>query len=362
MGPLTAPGTETRSPVALTFNLLMTLMDLAGLGVMYVRRSIRWSLAVGACEAVAAAACAILTRQGHSGIVQLAAWALFLHGSILLAGTAVLFRRSRRRWAIAAAAGVAVMAMTAIDGFLIEPYWLEVSHLELASPKIGHPVRIAVIADFQTDHIGPYERQVVRRVIAEKPDLVLYAGDYLQVPYVDRAELAVDFRGLVEQIGRETSSSAFAVGGNVDGWLWTTLFDGVDVTVAARTETFQSNALDITCLSLRDSADPQLRVSRPSADRFHVVLGHVPNFALGQVDADLLLAGHTHGGQCRLPLIGPLVTHSLIPHAWAAGVTRLPGGGRLVVSRGIGMEREYAPRCRFCCRPEVVIIDLVPGR
>jgi predicted MPP superfamily phosphohydrolase len=234
--------------------------------------------------------------------------------------------------------------------------------LEIVSPKIRRPVRIAVIADFQTDHIGAYERRVVGRVIDEKPDLVLYAGDYLQAPSARMEELTGEFRNLVERISRETSSSAFAVGGNVDGWLWTTLFDGLDVTAAAGTETFESNGLDITCLSLHDSANPRLRIGRVSNERFHIVLGHIPNFALGPVDADLLLAGHTHGGQFRLPLFGPLVTHSAIPRGWAAGMTLLPDGGRLVVSRGVGLEREDAPRFRFCCRPEVVIIDLVPEK
>jgi non-ribosomal peptide synthetase component F len=46
---------------------------------------------------------------------------------------------------------------------------------------------------------------------------------------------------------------------------------------------------------------------------------------------------------------------------WAAGVTALEGGRTLVVSRGIGMERGYAPRLRFPCRPEIVVIELEPA-
>ena len=63
----------------------------------------------------------------------------------------------------------------------------------------------------------------------------------------------------------------------------------------------------------------------------------------------------------RLPGIGPMITHARIPHSWAAGMTDLPNGRRLFVSRGIGMERDYAPRMRFLCRPELAIIDLVPS-
>jgi predicted MPP superfamily phosphohydrolase len=107
-----------------------------------------------------------------------------------------------------------------------------------------------------------------------------------------------------------------------------------------------------------DSFDPRCEVA--AADRFQVVVGHSPDFALGRVDADLLVAGHTHGGQVQLPFVGPIITHSLVPRRWASGTTELDGGRTLVVSRGIGMERNYAPRLRFFCRPEIVVIDVAP--
>jgi len=89
------------------------------------------------------------------------------------------------------------------------------------------------------------------------------------------------------------------------------------------------------------------------------VLGHVPNFALGGGGADLLIAGHTHGGQIRLPLLGPIIVNCQVPRRWACGLSELPGGAKLLVSRGIGMERGFAPRLRFLCHPELVVIDLV---
>ena len=118
----------------------------------------------------------------------------------------------------------------------------------------------------------------------------------------------------------------------------------------------------LTCLGLYESFNNRLKVPNPEPDRFHLVLGHTPNFALGAVTADLMVAGHTHGGQVQLPFIGPMITHSVIPHTWAAGLTDLPAGGKLLVSRGIGMERGHAPPMRFLCRPELVVIDLVPEK
>jgi uncharacterized protein len=79
---------------------------------------------------------------------------------------------------------------------------------------------------------------------------------------------------------------------------------------------------------------------------------------------DLLLAGHTHGGQVRLPGKGALVTNCGIPRNMASGLHRYPGDGNpgepwLHVSAGLGTS-PYAPM-RFCCRPEATLLTLEPG-
>ena len=132
------------------------------------------------------------------------------------------------------------------------------------------------------------------------------------------------------------------------------------MTIVDASRSFDLGDIQLTCLSVGDSFDPSLSLPNETPERFHLVLGHAPNFALGKVAADLLVTGHTHGGQVQLPWIGPLMTLSRVPRAWGAGLTELPGGGTLLVSRGIGMERGPAPPIRFLCRPELVVIDLVP--
>ena len=126
-----------------------------------------------------------------------------------------------------------------------------------------------------------------------------------------------------------------------------------------RTREIDAVIVHITGLGVDDSFDSTLRV--PASDRFHIVLRHAPNFALGDVQADLLVAGHTHGGQVRLPWIGPIFTFSTIPRSWATGATRLSGGRWLVVSSGVGLERGSAPRLRFLCRPEIAVIHVEPA-
>lgn len=73
---------------------------------------------------------------------------------------------------------------------------------------------------------------------------------------------------------------------------------------------------------------------------------------------DLVLAGHTHGGQVRFPLFGAAVTNSALPAALAMGLHRI-GGGYLHVSPGLGTSK-YTP-IRFLCRPEATLLQLRPG-
>ena len=73
----------------------------------------------------------------------------------------------------------------------------------------------------------------------------------------------------------------------------------------------------------------------------------------------LVLAGHTHGGQLRLPLLGPATTNCDLERSRARGLSALTAGsrGRLHVSAGLGSS-PYVP-VRLCCRPEATVLTLV---
>ena len=282
---------------------------------------------------------------------------------IVLIGTAILWWPRRRIVTIGSAMTGTLLLVVACDAFLVEPTWLEVSHFKIASEAIDKPVRIAVLADLHVPRIGPYERKVFRRAMQENPDVILLAGDYVSVENNDRGEyrtICQQLNAFLREIEFSAPNGVYAVRGNADGSRWSRIFDGLKVTPVESTKSFRLDGFRLTCLSLNDSYLPSLKIDMPERDQFHVIMGHVPNFCLGQIEADLLLAGHTHGGQVRLPLIGPLTTHSLIPSNWAAGMTALPGGGQLLVSRGTGLAGGRATRVRFLCRPELVVVDLVP--
>ena len=217
-----------------------------------------------------------------------------------------------------------------------------------------------VLTDLQTDAVGAYEARVLALADEQHPELILLAGDYVQaLPDQQEAQLAA-FRGLISTL--RAPLGVWAAQGNIDdydGWAQG-LFAGTGVHATDRTTTEDVGPITLTTLGLHASFHPDLAV--PPAAGFEVVFGHSPNFALSpDVGGDLLIAGHTHGGQVQLPGFGALTTMSLVPRAWGSGgLTDLGGGRHLVVSRGVGMERGNAPRLRFDCRPEIVVIDLEP--
>lgn len=294
------------------------------------------------------------------GSMALGCQALFLHGPALLLALA---RRSGGlvRWALG---GLALaLVLVGIDAFFVEPRWLEVRRVQLSSPKLSQPVKIVVLSDLQTDDVGDYEAEVLAAVVKERPDVLLLPGDYIQADTRDEADRQwAALRGLWTELGVSARDGVFAVEGNAEQGdrAWGSRFHGLGVTVFPKSATVRVGELTLTGLTLRDSGNPKLKVAPKGG--FHVIFGHIPDFSLGENSADLLIGGHTHGGQVQIPFYGPPITFSHLPRHMAAGGTfELSPGRHLDVSRGIGLERTEAPALRFLCRPELVVIELTPG-
>jgi predicted MPP superfamily phosphohydrolase len=103
-----------------------------------------------------------------------------------------------------------------------------------------------------------------------------------------------------------------------------------------------------------------LRVApRRAPERLGIAVMHSPDSApeSAALGYDLLVAGHTHGGQVCIPGVGALVTNSSMPPRLAAGLIRM-GSAILHTSPGLGTSK-YAP-FRFACRPEATMLDLRP--
>ncbi len=100
--------------------------------------------------------------------------------------------------------------------------------------------------------------------------------------------------------------------------------------------------------NIAPSEDPkQLRVLLVHLlDAFHKVINH---------HYDLAFSGHTHGGQVRIPFLGPVVTHSKLHRKFTSGLNRI-NGTQIFTSRGIGTSPQA--RSRLFCHPEATIITV----
>jgi uncharacterized protein len=98
-------------------------------------------------------------------------------------------------------------------------------------------------------------------------------------------------------------------------------------------------------------------IPRTAPERFGIAVMHSPDSAPETAAAGypLMVAGHTHGGQVRLPLVGALVTNCSMPRRLVSGLIRM-GGTTLHTSPGLGTSK-FAP-FRFFCRPEATILEL----
>lgn len=339
--------------------LLLFVISLVSIVVVYKNPTQGRAAFLFAGLLVAGAVIASAVGRNLFDSIRIVSYTIFIVAPLYLL-MCVFLLRAKRRYSMASLFGSLIIAGSGVYAFWIEPFWLETSYVQVYSKRLTQPVRIVVLADLQTDRVGSYERAALLRAAQEKPALILLPGDFIQERRSKRrAELFEQLRAAFREAGLDRIA-AVAVGGDHDSVEWPALFDESETVKFVKTGSVDMGELHITGLSLDDSANPRLEIN-PS-DKFHIVVGHRPDFALSaHLPAELLVAGHTHGGQVRLPFIGPLITYSAVPRSWAAGVTQLQEGKMLSVSRGIGMERDLAPRLRFLCRPQIVVIDLIPS-
>ncbi|MFH0825442.1 MAG: metallophosphoesterase [Pseudomonadota bacterium] len=356
----------TDKSVVVCFNVLMAAF-VFGMVVLLTRlrarNPVRMYLSSGFAVGLLGCLSALAAPIELFGKIQLASWVVFLHFPVyLLSGASLLFRRSNTASVFGLVTATVIVLIGAYS-FLVEPFRLEVTRVTISSIKLATPVRVAVIADLQTDNPGAYEEMAMKMVMDESPDLILFAGDYLQIAYNRYLEKRRVLNGILRSAGLSAPLGIYAVKGNCD-WRneWKGIFRGLPVTFFDVSETLDLGPLILTGLTEHDSMKRGLLIKPQEAllSKHHIVLGHFPDFSMGSVNANLLIAGHTHGGQFQIPFIGPILTLSRVPRSWASGVTNVGTDKVLIVSRGIGMERGNAPRMRLFCRPEVIIVDLAP--
>jgi predicted MPP superfamily phosphohydrolase len=288
---------------------------------------------------------------------------------------------SRRGFLIDAplAAAVLVPTGTAVKSTLIDPWALELRRYTVpirGLPRELDGLRLAQLSD---THLGPrvplaFLRRSVRMALELKPDIFLLTGDYIMSGRMRIGPAAAVFRPLIE-----TGRPVLGVLGNHDWYgngpamsaaltaIGVRMIDNSRVHLEAATRTIVHHPRgESLCIAgvgdyLTDKVDVHAALGGVGAEVPRLLLSHNPDVAelpafLGfdAARVDLMISGHTHGGQVLLPFIGAPLVPSRYGQKYLGGLVEGPAFP-VLVSRGIGMS--ILP-LRFNVPPELVEITL----
>jgi predicted MPP superfamily phosphohydrolase len=254
---------------------------------------------------------------------------------------------------------------------LIEPTWLRVKRLTIPLPNLPLGLdgfRIVHLSDLHMGSEVPawFLRRVTTTVQSLAPDAIVLTGDFIHSKPSDADGLTNVLQDLRAPHGvfAVLGNHDYAVNGPGDAGI-----PGVEKVVIAALEragitVLRNEQVEITAGRSRlplygvdelwsgGASVSFLHTASPALPR--IVLCHNPDVVsfLPEQHEDLVLCGHTHGGQVRLPPFPPLLTMTADRRYWG-GLTAC-GKGWVFVSRGIG----YTWRVRFAARPECVEITL----
>ena len=278
---------------------------------------------------------------------------------------------------------VAIVALAAVCiawGIWVERSWYRVDRHRLAILPAGSaaPVTVLHLSDLHFVRRDPKKAAFLAGL--PPADVTIVTGDFLAEP--EAVETAV--AGVRSVRGR--TASWFVLGSNdyfaprplnylayfrrsrrrrwvskgrpedliaqlaTDGWL--------DLTNSRRDAELGPVPIELLGLDDAHIGWHDLRAApRTSPDRFGVAVMHSPDSApeTAALGYDLMVAGHTHGGQVCLPGVGALVTNCSMPRRLVAGLIQM-GTAVLHTSAGLGTSK-FAP-FRFWCRPRVTYLDL----
>jgi predicted MPP superfamily phosphohydrolase len=224
------------------------------------------------------------------------------------------------------------------------------------------------LADIQCVAVTDHEREAVARAMAANPDLILLPGDLVQVGTHRLDAILADFHALLG--GLHAPLGVWFVQGNCETkeearrLLADTpvrMLDNQQVELELGDRRVTLCGVDLMFSSPKARAVLAGMEKDAGAGDVRIVVAHRPDVieALPRDSrVDLIVAGHTHGGQVVIPFFGPPITLSDVPRAIAAGGLHELDGKRIYVSRGIGWEHFQAPRMRFLCPPEVSVLTL----
>lgn len=237
-------------------------------------------------------------------------------------------------------------ALALIDARWIEPRWPKVRTLRLWHGRPSH--RLVHFTDLHHKGDRGFLETVVSKINAATPDFVCFTGDLVE----ESRFLGEALDGL-----RHVNSPLYGVPGNHDYWSGAD-FDAIQRAFAATGGRWLVDESVLTAdgrvnIFGASGTKPLQPVLAPGAK--NILLLHYPDRVeeLAGCKFDLMLAGHSHGEQVRIPFIGPLV-RTYAAERYNLGLYQTPSGP-LYVGAGIGW---FWLPIRFNCRPEITVIEI----
>lgn len=314
----------------------------------------------------------IKIRIGGSYALFYAAHACATGGLIILPSiisAACLADRFRSRGTIPVVLCCSAIFLFAFYAYEIEPNGLLIEHITIETPKLARGTNIVIgqVSDAQFERFSDRDARALAALKEAGPDIIVFTGDLAQ-----RADPQAIDDGHRFLVGLGAAAPAFAVTGDVEcGMRWAmewpsatagfrAMAEGTRVRILANEVIFPRQNFAIAGVD-HETWIPIGRLLANTPDSvFRLVIVHNPDIVYlpGANQADLILAGHTHGGQVCLPGGFPISTMTVLGRAYASGLHRV-AGTTLYINRGLGMERGPAPPIRTFCPPEVAIIRIV---
>lgn len=236
-------------------------------------------------------------------------------------------------------------AAVAGDAFWLEPRWLKVRSLKLAD-RPRH--RFVHFTDVHYKGNRAFLEKVVRAINAASPEFVCFTGDI-----IEEAEYLPEALEILGGI----KAPLYGVPGNHDFWSHADFGPIRQAFAATGGAWLENQEAPAAQGNVRIHGVTRLpgdqAIPRPGA--VNILLIHYPLWVENFFDRkfEVALAGHTHGGQVRLPFYGPLI----IPFdsgQYDLGLFRTPAGP-FYVSSGVGW---FFTPVRFNCRPEIVMVEV----
>lgn len=247
---------------------------------------------------------------------------------------------------------------------LLEACWLSVDVRTLAIQRLPAEFKNTKVAFLSDLHHGPYTglgyiRKCVQLTNDWKPDVILLGGDYV---HRDAKFIAPVFEVLAEL---NAPLGVFGVLGNHDHWesaprSRTAMRDARITALDNAGVWLEKGGAKLRIGGVGDLWEDIQNIDAALGDATpndaSLLLCHNPDYAetLKDPRVSLMLAGHTHGGQVQLPIIGAPILPSRYGQKYLEGLIQAPQT-QVFISRGAGT---ITPPVRFCCRPEIHFITL----